>query len=158
MIGIEIFSGPGGMGLGAQYAGIDVAMAVEKNSYAAQTYLANHKNTTVVVDDIQNIKDFKYINNGEQVILFGGPPCQGYSNSNRKTRSSENPKNWLFLEFMRSINLVNPDWVVIENVPGLKNMDNGFFLEKICNDLHTLGYTPNFKVLNAANFGVPQKT
>lgn len=157
MIGIEIFSGPGGMGLGAKYAGIDVALAVEKNAYAAQTYLANHKVTTVVVDDIQNINEFRYEKRGEQVILFGGPPCQGYSNSNRKTRSNENPKNWLFKEFMRSIILVNPDWVVIENVPGLKSIEKGFFLERICNDLHELGYTPNFKILNAADFGVPQK-
>jgi DNA (cytosine-5)-methyltransferase 1 len=157
MIGIEIFSGPGGMGLGAKYAGIDVALAVEKNAYAAQTYLRNHEDTTVVVDDIQNINEFRYEKRGEQVILFGGPPCQGYSNSNRKTRSNENPKNWLFKEFMRSINLVNPDWVVIENVPGLKSIEKGFFLERICNDLHDLGYTPNFKILNAADFGVPQK-
>lgn len=157
MIGIEIFSGPGGMGLGAKNAGIDVTLAVEKNAYAAQTYLANHKSTTVVVDDIQNINEFRYEKRGEQIVLFGGPPCQGYSKSNRKTRSSENPKNWLFLEFMRTINLVNPDWIVIENVPGLKGMDNGFFLEKICNDLHKLGYTPNFKILNSVNFGVPQK-
>lgn len=157
MIGIEIFSGPGGMGLGAKYAGINIALAVEKNAYAAQTYLCNHKNTTVVVDDIQNIKEFHYQKNGEQIILFGGPPCQGYSNSNRKTRSNENPKNWLFKEFMRSIKLVNPDWVVIENVPGLKSIDKGFFLERICDDLHGLGYTPNFKILNAADFGVPQK-
>lgn len=157
MIGIEIFSGPGGMGLGAKYAGIDVALAVEKNAYAAQTYLKNHKKTTVVVDDIQNIHEFRYEKRGEQVILFGGPPCQGYSNSNRKTRSNKNPKNWLFREFMRSIKLVKPDWVVIENVPGLKTIDKGFFIEKICDNLHDLGYTPNFKILNAADFGVPQK-
>ncbi len=157
MIGIEIFSGPGGMGLGANYAGIDVAIAVEKNAYAAQTYIANHKKTSVVIDEIQNINEFRFQKKGEQVILFGGPPCQGYSNSNRKTRSNENPKNWLFQEFMKSISLVKPDWVVIENVPGLKSIDKGFFLERICDNLHELGYTPNFKILNAADFGVPQK-
>lgn len=157
MIGIELFSGPGGMGLGAKYAGINVALAVENNIHAAKTYLTNHNETTVVVDDIQNIKEFRYKSKREQTILFGGPPCQGYSKSNRKTRSSDNPKNWLFQEFMRSIKLVHPDWIVIENVPGLKGMDNGFFLEKICDDLHLLGYTPNFKILNAADFGVPQK-
>ena len=157
MIGIEIFSGPGGMGLGARRAGIDVRIAVEKNPYAAQTYLANHKGTTVVPDDIENVTEFKFERGGEQVILFGGPPCQGYSNSNRKTRSLENPKNWLFKEFIRSIELVKPDWVVIENVPGLKNMDKGYFLNILCSDLKDLGFTPNVKVLNAADFGVPQK-
>lgn len=157
MIGIEIFSGPGGMGLGAKLAGIKTKIAIEKNIYAAQTYLRNHRGTTVVTDKIENIKEFNFQRGNEPVILFGGPPCQGYSNSNRKTRSSKNPKNWLFKEFIRSVSIVRPDWLVIENVPGLKNMDKGFFLEEICNNLKNLGYTPNFKILNAANFGVPQK-
>lgn len=157
MIGIELFSGAGGMATGAVQAGIDVRMAVESNPYAAQTYMANHKGTTVVIDEIQNIKEFKFEKNDEEVILFGGPPCQGYSYSNRKTRTSENPKNWLFKEFIRSVEIVEPDWVVIENVPGLKKMDKGFFLKTICDDLHRLGYTPNFKILNSIDFGVPQK-
>ena len=157
MIGIEIFSGPGGMGLGAKLAGVNTKIAVEKNFYAAQTYLKNHKNTTVAIDDIRNINEFQFDRNKEPVVLFGGPPCQGYSNSNRMTRSNKNPKNWLFKEFMKSIAIIEPDWVVIENVPGLKNMDKGFFLEEICDDLHKLGYTPNYKILNAADFGVPQK-
>lgn len=157
MIGIEIFAGAGGMGLGAKRAGIDIKIAVEKNPFAAQTYLANHKNTNVVVDDIENILEFKFERKDEKVILFGGPPCQGYSNSNRKTRLTDNPKNWLFKHFIRSITLVKPDWVVIENVPGLQNMDKGYFLKMICKDLTDLGFTPNIKILNAADFGVPQK-
>ena len=157
MIGVEIFSGPGGMGLGAKYAGIDIALAVEKNFYAAQTYLENHKGTTVVPEDIKNIQEFSFKKKSQGVVLFGGPPCQGYSNANRKTRFTNNPKNWLFMEFMRSVDIVKPDWVVIENVPGLKNLDKGFFLEEICNNLHSRGYTPNFKILNAVDFGVPQK-
>lgn len=157
MIGIELFSGPGGMGLGAKLAGVNTKIAVEKNFYAAQTYLKNHKNTSVTIDEIQNINEFQFDRKKEPVILFGGPPCQGYSNSNRMTRSNENPKNWLFKQFMKCIAIVEPDWVVIENVPGLKIMDKGFFLEEICDDLHKLGYTPNYKILNAADFGVPQK-
>lgn len=157
MIGIELFSGAGGMATGAIMAGIDVRLAVESDINAAQTYLANHKRTTVVIDEIQNIKEFKFERNNEKVVLFGGPPCQGYSFSNRKTRSQNNPKNWLFKEFLRSINLVHPDWIVIENVPGLKRMDNGFFLKTLCNDLRDLKYTPSVQILNAADFGVPQK-
>jgi DNA (cytosine-5)-methyltransferase 1 len=157
MIGVEIFAGAGGMATGAIMAGIDVRLAVESDPYAAQTYLANHKKTTVVVGEIQNIREFRFERNDEPVVLFGGPPCQGYSYSNRKTRSQKNPKNWLFKEFIRSIKLVNPDWVVIENVPGLKKMDNGYFLKAICDDLKNLHYTPSVKILNAADFGVPQK-
>lgn len=157
MIGVEIFAGAGGMATGAVMAGIDVRLAIESDPYAAQTYLANHKKTTVVVDQIENIKEFKFERNGEKVVLFGGPPCQGYSYSNRKTRSAKNPKNWLFKEFIRSIDLIKPDWVVIENVPGLKKMDNGYFLKAICEDLRKSGYTPNVKILDATEFGVPQK-
>ena len=142
MIGIEIFSGPGGMGLGAKKAGVDVKIAVEKDAYAAQTYLLNHKRTSVVVDKVENIHDFSIDRGNEPLIIFGGPPCQGYSNSNRKTRSAENPKNWLFQEFIRIAQVNNPDWILIENVPGLKNMDKGFFLEKICEQLNKIGYTP----------------
>lgn len=157
MNGIELFSGAGGMGLGAKNAGINIKIAVEKNSYAAQTYLHNHSKTTVVVDDIENIQEFNFSNkNDDQTVLFGGPPCQGYSTLNRKTRNQKNSKNWLFLEFMRSVELIKPDWVVIENVPGLKNMDSGFFLEMICDQLQEHGYTPNVTILNAADFGVPQ--
>lgn len=157
MIGIELFSGPGGMGLGAKKAGVNVVMAVEKDPHAAETYLSNNKETSVVVEDIRNITDFKINRNGDQLVLFGGAPCQGFSNSNRKTRTIKNPKNWLFEYFIKTAENLRPDWVVMENVPGLGNMKKGFFLEKICNQLHGIGYTPTFKILNAVDFGVPQK-
>lgn len=156
MIGIELFAGAGGMATGAAQAGIKTLIAVENDPLAAQTYLKNHKNTTVVIDEIQNIKQFSFDRNNEKLVLYGGPPCQGYSYSNRKTRTKKNPNNWLFKEFMRSINIVKPDWIVIENVPGLKKMDNGYFLKEICKDLNALEYTPNVNILNAKDFGVPQ--
>lgn len=157
MIGIELFSGAGGMATGAKQAGVNICIAVENNAYAAQTYMKNHIDTTVVIDDIENVTEFRFNKKNEPVVLFGGPPCQGYSYSNRKTRNSQNPKNWLFKEFLRCAKLIMPDWIIMENVPGLKRMDNGFFLKAICDDLHELGYTPNFKILNAVDFGVPQK-
>lgn len=156
MIGIEVFAGPGGMGLGAAQAGVEIKIAVEKNYSAAQTYLKNHKNVSVTVDDIENINDFSIKQRNQRVVLFGGPPCQGFSHLNRQTRNSRNPKNWLFQEFVRAIKLVQPDWVVLENVPGLKNLGKGEFLEKIFDAFKGLGYSPNMKTLNAADFGVPQ--
>jgi DNA (cytosine-5)-methyltransferase 1 len=157
MIGIELFAGAGGMATGAKQAGIKICIAVENDVYAAQTYMKNHKDTTVVIDDIENITDFQFNKKDEPVVLFGGPPCQGYSYSNRRTRNSKNPKNWLFKEFLRCAKLIQPDWIIIENVPGLQRMDNGFFLKTIFDDLHELGYTPNVKILNAVDYGVPQK-
>jgi DNA (cytosine-5)-methyltransferase 1 len=156
MIGIELFAGAGGMATGAVQAGVNICIAVENDPFAAQTYIKNHKNTTVVIDDIENITEFMFEKKNEPIVLFGGPPCQGYSYSNRKTRNSQNPKNWLFKEFIRCANLISPDWIIMENVPGLKKMDKGFFLKAICNDLKNCGYTPSVKILNSVNFGVPQ--
>jgi DNA (cytosine-5)-methyltransferase 1 len=157
MLGIEVFSGPGGMSLGASMAGINTRIAIEKDPHAAETFAKNHKGTTVVIDHIQNITEFVFERDNQKLVLFGGPPCQGFSNSNQKTRSKENPKNWLFKEFIRCAEMLQPDWIVIENVKGLVNMDKGYFLDKICKDLNKLGYTVNYKVLNAADFGVPQR-
>lgn len=156
MIGIELFSGAGGMSLGAKQAGIETKVAVEIDYYAAETYASNHKDTTVVLDDISNIEEIQFERNQEQLILFGGPPCQGYSNSNQKSRSLNNPMNWLFKEFIRIASITYPDWIIIENVRGLINMQKGYFLKKIFSDLNALGYTINYKVLNAVDYGVPQ--
>ncbi len=156
MVGIELFSGAGGMSLGAMLAGIETKIAVEMNCYAAATFASNLKNTTVVVDDIRNIKEFNVLEK-EPTILFGGPPCQGFSSSNQKTRSVENPKNWLFKEFMRCAKLIMPDWIVIENVRGLVEMQDGYFLKEVFKALNKLGYTINYQVLNAVYYGVPQK-
>ncbi len=156
MIGVELFSGAGGMSLGAMLAGIDTKVAVEVDHYAADTFASNIKNTTVIVDDIRNIKGFK-LGKKKPKILFGGLPCQGYSNSNQKNRSVSNPKNWLFKEFLRCTKLIMPDWIVIENVRGLADMNKGYFLKRIFQGLNKLGYTINCKVLNAVNYGVPQK-
>jgi DNA (cytosine-5)-methyltransferase 1 len=137
-------------------AGIETKIAVEVNCYAAATFASNLKNATLVVDDIRDIKEFNLGAKGA-IILFGGPPCQGFSSSNQKTRTVENPKNWLFKEFIRCAKLIMPDWIVIENVRGLVDMQNGFFLKEVFRDLDKLGYTVNYQVLNAVDYGVPQK-
>ena len=157
MIGLEIFSGTGGMSLGALMAGIDVKVAIDIDKWACETYKSNHENTTVINADIRGIKEIPLKKGRVQTILFGGPPCQGFSLSNQKTRNKENEKNWLFLEFIRIAKLFNPDWIVLENVSGIQRTERGFFLEQICNQFHNLGYTLSYKLLNSVNFGVPQK-
>lgn len=157
MVGLEIFSGTGGMSLGALMAGIDVKVAIDIDKWACETYKSNHEKTTVINADIREIKRIPIKKGRKQSILFGGPPCQGFSLSNQKTRNKENEKNWLFLEFIRIAQLFNPDWIVLENVSGIQKTENGFFLEQICDQFHALGYTLNYQLLNSVNFGVPQK-
>jgi DNA (cytosine-5)-methyltransferase 1 len=157
MIGVELFAGVGGMSLGAYMAGIDVKLAVEIDKHAARTFSLNHPNTTMLDIDVAQLKSINIDKNGQSSILFGGPPCQGFSTSNQRNRNSENPNNWLYKEFIRLLKSWMPDWVVLENVKGLKETENGAFLEAIISEISNAGYRVNYKVLNAAEFGVPQK-
>ncbi|GAB6013396.1 DNA cytosine methyltransferase [Viscerimonas tarda] len=157
MIGFDIFSGAGGMSLGASLAGVDVKVAIDIDKWASDTYRLNHKNTYMINADIRKIIELPIKKDNKQTVLFGGPPCQGFSFSNQRTRNKENGKNWLFLEFIRITKLFNPDWIVLENVSGIQKTEKGFFLEQICDQFKNIGYTINHQLLNAVNFGVPQK-
>lgn len=155
-IGVDLFAGAGGMSLGAQMAGIDVVLAIENDSHAAATYAHNHPNTSLIVDDIRNIKSIDFFAENKTKILFGGPPCQGFSTSNQKTRSKHNTSNWLFQEFVRITDLWKPDLVVLENVKGIVETERGLFLENIIKEFTCLGYTCSYSILNALDYGVPQ--
>ena len=154
---MDIFSGAGGMSLGAINAGIKVELAVEADKHAAETYAYNHPGTNIFADDIRKLcaKDLKI--SGDKTILFGGPPCQGFSTSNQKTRNKENKDNWLFLEFVRIAKLWKPDWFIFENVSGLVETGKGFFLKKTMDHFEKAGFHCVYWVLNSADFGVPQK-
>lgn len=157
MLGIDLFSGAGGLSLGAQLAGIEVKIAIESDSIAAKTYQLNHPKTTVINEDIRNVSDISLNTlDGDHTILFGGPPCQGYSTSNQRTRNKENPMNWLFEEYVRIARMIRPEWLVLENVKGIKETENGFFVNKIVQSLTELGYTCSCMVLCASNYGIPQ--
>lgn len=157
-IGIDLFAGAGGMSVGAIQAGIDVQIAVEIDKYASATYAANHKSTQLFNQDISTFRVNGYLKSqrNDIKVLFGGPPCKGFSTSNQKTRNKVNPSNWLFTEYLRITKEVMPDWVIVENVKGILETEGRFFFDKINSDLRKLGYTTNFAVLNAADFGVPQ--
>jgi DNA (cytosine-5)-methyltransferase 1 len=157
-IGIDLFSGAGGMSIGAAEAGIDVKVAVEIDKYAAITYRANHPTTNLFNEDVRKVKINGYCktNKNDVKILFGGPPCQGFSTSNQKTRNKENETNWLFKEYLRLTKEQNPDWVIVENVKGIIETERGYFFDKINTELNKLGYTTSHAVLNAADYGVPQ--
>jgi len=157
-IGIDLFSGAGGMSVGAISAGVDVRIAVEKDRFASITYKYNHPNTKLINDDIRKVKinGFCETKKDDVKILFGGPPCQGFSYSNQRNRNKKNDNNWLFKEFLRITKEENPDWVIIENVKGLTDTENGFFFEEILRELKKIGYVTNFSVLNSADYGVPQ--
>lgn len=157
MIGIEIFSGVGGMSLGASMAGINTALAIEIDKQAAKTFAHNHPNSKILISDIRDVRAIELeTKKNQQKILFGGPPCQGFSKSNVKGRTINNPKNWLFEEYLRITELWKPDWFVLENVQGLLVTQKGLFLDKILEGFHKLGYSIQYQVLNSKNYGIPQ--
>lgn len=115
--GIDIFSGAGGLSLGAEMAGVRISTAIEINPHAARTFLRNHKGAKVLQGDIQGIGP-KTVH-GEKnpiFVIMGGPPCQGFSLSNTRTRNMKNEKNFLFREFVRFVQELRPEWFVLENV------------------------------------------
>jgi DNA (cytosine-5)-methyltransferase 1 len=156
MIGIDLFAGAGGMSLGAQMAGVEVVLAVEKDPHAAATYKINHPDTKLIVDGVESIKRINISRKGIETVLFGGPPCQGLSTSNQRTRTRDNESNWLFKEFIRVTKLWKPDWVVFENVRGIVETEGGLFRDSVIEELEEAGYTCSHGVLCASDFGVPQ--
>jgi len=158
MIGIDLFSGAGGMSLGAKMTGIDVQLVVEADKYAANTYKSNFQTRYPIFNnDIREFNKVKVNAANNQRILFGGPPCQGFSTSNQKTRTLNNESNWLFKEFIRVVSIYRPEWVVFENVKGILETEGGVFVSYILKNLTKLGYKCELEVLNAQNYGVPQK-
>lgn len=117
---IDLFAGCGGMSLGFELAGFTTIHAIEKDAWAAETYALNHKNTKVSVVDITTIhRPLEFINRKQFSVdgIIGGPPCQGFSLSGN--RDPKDPRNSLFMDYMRFVRTIKPKFFVMENVPGI---------------------------------------
>ena len=157
-IGIDLFAGAGGLSLGAEMAGISMRYAVESDTHAAASYRKNFKEATVFCEDIRKLST-DGLKSEPVFIIMGGPPCQGFSLSNTKTRDMSNPNNRMFEEFVRFVHDIDPTWFVFENVYGLTKFKNGD--ENIQNHIEkrfrAIGYEVNSKILYASDYGVPQR-
>ena len=159
MVAIDLFAGAGGMSVGAFQAGINVRFAVECDPYAARAYRHNHPKCELFDDDIRHLTAAKISqipHGSDGTVIFGGPPCQGFSYSNTRTRDLCNSDNLLYEEFLRVIKIWQPDFVVFENVQGIVNTAKGRIMHAIIDGLNDLKYTTNCGILNALHFGVPQ--
>jgi DNA (cytosine-5)-methyltransferase 1 len=154
-IGVDLFSGAGGLSLGAENAGITLGFAVEKDISAAKTFSRNHPNVRILCEDITTIDPLKH-SEKRPFIVFGGPPCQGFSLSNTKTRSDENTNNKLFHQFVRFVKDLEPDWFLFENVEGITHYNKGNTVLQIKECFKELGYETAESVLYASDYGVPQ--
>ena len=157
-IGIDLFAGAGGLSLGAEMAGISMRYAVESDTHAAASYRKNFKEATVFCEDIRKLST-DGLKSEPVFIIMGGPPCQGFSLSNTKTRDMSNPNNRMFEEFVRFVHDIGPTWFVFENVYGLTKFKNGDenIQDHIEKRFRAIGYEVNSKILYASDYGVPQR-
>lgn len=157
---IDLFAGCGGLSLGFEMAGFNIPVAIEKDDWASETYKRNHPTTKVITDDITRILDLSSIlPDGITTIdgIIGGPPCQGFSLSGN--RDKNDPRNSLFMEFVRFVKYFKPRFFVMENVTGILSMKtkNGDKVKDLIKaEFTSAGYNLEIFTLNAAEFGVPQ--
>lgn len=154
---IDLFCGCGGLSLGFEMAGFEPVAAIDMWSDAVKTYNHNQGKEIAQCEDIHNWTEeyLKELNhNGDIVGVVGGPPCQGYSTVG--TRDVNDPRNHLYLEYCRIVKTVSPDFFVLENVRGLTTLAGGAFKDDIIKRFGDLGYTVEFDIKNAADYGVPQ--
>lgn len=149
---VELFSGAGGLALGMSNAGINTALLVEIDKYAAATLRKNKPEWNVIEDDIANV-DFTGIK-GE--IVAGGFPCQAFSYAGNRL-GFEDVRGTLFFEYARAVKEINPKIIIAENVRGLEKHDGGRTLKTMLKILDDLGYNLSYRILRAQYLDVPQK-
>lgn len=153
---ISLFSGAGGMDLGMIQAGFEVIWANDFEPMAVETYKKNI-GKHIVLGDIRKIKSKDIpLKKGEVDLIIGGFPCQGFSIAN-KNRSMEDQRNFLYKEMLRIIKDKEPKFFIAENVKGILNMQKGEVIKMIKKDFSDLGYDVDVRLLNAADYGVPQQ-
>lgn len=158
---IDLFSGCGGLTQGLKQAGFVVLAAIDNDELAVETYQTNHPEVHIWAEDITSLSfselhDALDISEGDLDLLAGCPPCQGFSRMRtlNSSRVLEDSRNELVFEFARLARSLRPKTLMLENVPGLA--EDGVF-DEFLQEIQELGYAANHLILDAADYGVPQR-
>lgn len=158
---IDLFSGCGGLSLGLKRAGFSVLAACEIDPKAQETYTQNHREVRLYATDIRKVSASTVLRDlnlraGELDLLAGCPPCQGFSRlrTRNKKSSVRDPRNDLIEQFLRFARVLKPKDLMLENVPSL--ITHAKF-RRVLKELEKLGYSYVVKVLDAADYSVPQR-
>ena len=153
----SLFSGGGGFHLGLEKAGFKVVVATDIEVAAQQTHEINWPGTPFLTKDARRVTGEELIKLAKGLkpdLIFGGPPCQGFSTLGAKL--SADPRNALFDSFVRIVGELTPKCFVLENVKSLSTMYHGQYKDYIIKKFELLGYKVSWTILNAADYGVPQ--
>ena len=148
MLFIDLFCGAGGFSYGLEQAGHKCVLGVDHDKDAIETFKLNHEADTYC-GDIRNLKDVPKVD-----MVVGGPPCQGFSTVGKG--DPNDPRNFLFKEFIRIVKLADPKVVMLENVKGILSKKNEKVLKSIYREFEKLGFTMQAKLYEAERYGVPQ--
>lgn len=160
-LGIDLFAGAGGLSLGFEQAGFDVAAAVEIDPIHCAVHEFNFPHSTALCASVVDltgaaIRRRAGIGEREIAVVFGGAPCQGFSLIGK--RALDDPRNQLVFHYVRLVRELQPNYCVFENVPGLTVGSHQRFLREAIEAFQEAGYDVllPYRVLNAADFRVPQ--
>lgn len=161
---IDLFAGCGGLSIGFLQEGFEIYKAVEFDKMIAATYIKNHPDTPVIIDDIKNVDVQNEFRLNDAEVIIGGPPCQGFSMAGARIRNGfvGDPRNYLFKHYYNIVKNVKPKVFIMENVKGIVTMEGGKIFNEIMSafsDQNNFGgdkYYIYYKVLKATEFGIPQ--
>lgn len=156
---IELFCGAGGTSLGFEMSeSYRILLGIDIDPDAMVTFRHNHENSECITDDITKVSPAsiaRKIGGMNVDVIIGGPSCQGYSTIGK--RISDDPRNSLFVHYLNYVDEFRPRWIVFENVRGFIHSGKGLFYKAFQEALAKLGYDIAAGVLNAADYGVPQR-
>jgi DNA (cytosine-5)-methyltransferase 1 len=164
---LDLFSGCGGFSNGLEKAGFECLAGIDFNSHAIETFKLNHgKNTISLVQDMTSFSPQELevlIKKSSVDVIIGGPPCQGFSSARQSSGSNSgqrlvaDPRRELYKDFLKFVGHFKPKVFVMENVLGIKKVQNGIYFSAIQNEARKIGYRVSAVTVNAWEYGVPQK-
>ena len=157
---VDLFSGCGGISVGFEMAGFQTLLGVDIHSPSLASFRRNHPHAAAILGDIAKVteEDVRSVLGDVGVtVVSAGVPCQGFSLSNRK-RWQDDERNFLFKEFVRFVEILQPEVIMLENVSGMRSAKGGQFVRDITTAMSEAGpgYAVESRLLNSADYGVPQ--
>lgn len=155
---LDLFCGCGGLSKGFEEAGYNILIGIDFEQSALNTFNLNHKKAKGVCLDLSKKESFdeidRLLEDHTLDVIIGGPPCQGFSLTG--PRNFDDERNKLYLAMIETVRRYKPKAFLIENVPGMANLYNGAVRDEITHRFSEMGYNVNYKIVCAADYGVPQ--